>query len=1073
MDEAARLRVDLLSGFAVSRGGEALSVPGARLRCLAARLALAGGRTVGAGVLVEAIWGAEPPAEPVHALQTLVWRLRKVLGSADAVTQVADGYRLAVRDADVDVLRFERQAAAGRESLHAGDPRAAVDVLGAAVTLPGLRPGAEPALLAAVAPAVAAGLAHASVDAVTDLAEAEIAVGHAGAAAARLTALLAGQPVHERAVALLMDAFAAQGRTAEALAVYERFRGTLAEALGADPGSMLRDRHLRLLRAQPSGPVPATPAERLGPGNLPAPLTSFIGRDDELARIAARLRTGRLITVLGPGGAGKTRLAVEAARRHQRDYRDGAWLIDLASIAEPAKIGATVLAGIGSRSGTLLDRREHRGADDVDVLVDQLGGREILLVVDNCEHLVDAASHLLTALLTRCSGLRVVATSREPLAVDGEALVPLGPLALPTGDLDMGRARAVPSVRLFTERAAAVRPGFDVDPATWPDIRRVVCDLDGMPLALELAAARLRTLSLPELADGLTDRFRLLTTGNRTALPRHHSLSAVIAWSWDLLTEDERTLAERISVLPGGVTRASATAVCAGSSIPAGAVPGLLAGLVDRSLLQLGPAPGRYRMLDTIREYGAGRLAAGGDLDAVRDRAAGHFAELVAGQDPGLRGPGQLAAMEAIGAEYDNLQAALRHLCATGDSTGAVGLALALSWYWQMSGRRSDATYWLGEALATPGGPAPGRDRALVVHLFSQAGIWSRVPGAPAGEEHRAIRELSDRLLAGPAVPGPQAALVLLPLAFLRDEKAVTAVVEELTAGDDVWLSGYAYLLRAQFLENVSRIGQMRSDVEVALDCFRWAGDRWSQACALSLRAQLRLYDDLDGALADLRESRSLAANFGSPTLGDRMDVDLRWIELHLRSGDTDRAIATIEAARDRAVRVASSWTLAVLDVREAGIRVRRGELSRAAELLDAVPPGLSGVTATPGDLVRALAGCARAGLCLRLGDGAGAATALTGAFAAARRSGDLPLLSAVTVHAAELAAARGRPGESAVLLGAAAGLRGTDDDTDPLIRELAAQVRAELGREEFAEAYAEGRALDRDTAVRLGDPGS
>ncbi|GIJ50403.1 SARP family transcriptional regulator [Virgisporangium aliadipatigenens] len=1071
MDEAARLRVDLLGGFAVSRGGEAVSVPGTRLRRLAARLALAGGRTVGAGVLAEAIWGAEPPAEPVHALQTLVWRLRKVLGSTDAVTQVADGYRLAVRDVDVDVLRFEQQAAAGRESLHAGDPRAAVDALGAALTLPGLRPGAEPALLAAVAPAVSARLAHASVDAVTDLAEAEIAVGHADAAAARLTALLAGQPVHERAVALLMDAFAAQGRTAEALAVYERFRGTLAEALGADPGSLLRDRHLGLLRAQPSAPVAATPAERLGPGNLPAPLTSFIGRDDELARIAARLRTGRLITVLGPGGAGKTRLAVEAARRHQRDFHDGAWLIDLASITEPAKIGAAVLAGIGSRSGNLLDRREDRGAGDVDVLVDQLGGREILLVVDNCEHLADAASHLLTALLTRCSGLRVVATSREPLAVDGEALVPLGPLALPTGDLDLGRARAVPSVRLFTERAAAVRPGFDVEPATWPDIRRVVCDLDGMPLALELAAARLRTLSLPELADGLTDRFRLLTTGNRTALPRHRSLSAVIAWSWDLLTQDERTLAERISVLPGGVTRASATAVCAGSSIPAGAVPDLLAGLVERSLLQLGPAPGRYRMLDTIREYGAGRLAAGGDLAAVRDRAAGHFTELVAGQDAGLRGPGQLAAMEVIGAEYDNLQAALRHLCATGDSTGAVGLALALSWYWQMSGRRSDATYWLGEALATPGGPAP--DRARVVHLFSQAGIWSRPPSVPAGEDHRAIRELSERLLAGPAVPGPQAALVLLPLAFLLDEKAVTEVVDELTAGDDVWLCGYAYLLRAQFLENVSRIGQMRSDVEAALDCFRRAGDRWSQACALSLRAQLRLYDDLDGALADLRESRSLAARFGSPTLGDRMNVDLRWIELHLRSGDTDRAIATIEAARARAARVASSWTLAVLDVREAGIRVRRGELSRAAELLDTVPPGRSGVTAPPGDMVRALAGCARAGLCLRLGDGAGAATALSGAFAAARRSGDLPLLSAVTVHAAELAAARGRPEESAVLLGAAAGLRGTDDDTDPLIRELAGQVRAELGREEFAEAYAEGRALDRDTVSRLGDPGS
>ncbi|WP_329244568.1 hypothetical protein OG417_48045 [Actinoallomurus sp. NBC_01490] len=658
MDGDTRLRVTLLGAFQASRGDAALPVPGARLLGLAVRLALAGGRAVEQGVLVDAIWAEDLPAGPAHALQALVSRLRRTLGSATAVAQVTGGYRLDVDAADVDAMRFEQLTAVGRDRLRAGDPNAAAAVLGEAVALWGDRPGAEPTVVAAVAPAAATRLAHASVEAVADLAAAELTLGRADAAAARLTALLAEHPVHERAAALLMDALAAQGRQAEALAWYERVRETLADVLGTDPGAALRERHLRLLRAEP--PAPAADAARTRPGNLPAPLTSFIGRDDDLARIDTLLAAGRLVTVLGPGGAGKTRLAVEAARRHRHEYRDGAWMIDLASVTEPAKVGAAVLAGIGPRGGAMFEARMRVEGDELDVLVDRLDDRQSLLLVDNCEHLIDAVAHLVAALLSRCSGLRVLATSREPLAVDGEALVPLGPLALPGADDGVEQARRAASVRLFTERAAAVRPGFDVDETTLPEVRRVVRGLDGMPLALELAAARLRTLSLPELANGLSDRFRLLTTGSRTALPRHRTLRAVIAWSWELLGEHERTVAERVSILPGGVTSASATAVCAGTAVPAAEIPELLAGLVDRSLLQLAPDPGRYRMLETLREYGTDRLAETGALGTVRDLAAGHFAELMARYDPRLRGPGQPTAMRVISAEYDNALAALR-----------------------------------------------------------------------------------------------------------------------------------------------------------------------------------------------------------------------------------------------------------------------------------------------------------------------------------------------------------------------------------------------------------------------------
>ncbi|MGH8880878.1 MAG: ATP-binding protein, partial [Stackebrandtia sp.] len=463
---------------------------------------------------------------------------------------------------------------------------------------------------------------------------------------------------------------------------------------------------------------PATEPDQIRPTNLPAPLTSFIGRDGDLARIGDLLDTGRLVTVVGPGGAGKTRLALEAAHRHRPQYRDGVWLIDLASVTEPVKITTTVLAGIGLRGGALLDGRGRTAGDELDVLTGEIGDGESLLLVDNCEHLIDAVADLVAALLPRCPGLRVLATSREPLAVNGEALVPLAPLPLPDPRDSVEQVRKAASVRLFTDRAAAIRPGFGVDETTRHDIVRVVNGLDGMPLALELAAARLRTLSLPDLADGLFDRFRLLTTGSRTAPPRQRTLRGVIAWSWELLGERERTVAERISVLSGGVTSASATAVCAGTTVATAEVPDLLTALVDRSLLQLAPDTGRYRMLETIREYGAERLAGAGVLNTTRDLAAGHFTNLMAHYDPLLRGPEQLTAMKVISAEYDNTLAALRHLCATRDSSGAITLALTLSWYWQMFGRHFDGGYWMGEALAVPGtGVSPERDCARAVYL--------------------------------------------------------------------------------------------------------------------------------------------------------------------------------------------------------------------------------------------------------------------------------------------------------------------------------------------------------------------
>ncbi|MFD2415062.1 AfsR/SARP family transcriptional regulator [Amycolatopsis pigmentata] len=1074
MHGGARLTVTLLGALRVSRGDATLPVPGARLQALVVRLALAGGRAVDRGVLIDAIWAEDPPADPAHALQALVSRLRRTFGSAGDITQLSGGYRLNVKAADVDALRFEQLAATGRDHLRSGEFHASATVLTEAVALCGEGPGAEPAVVAAVAPATATRLSHVSIEALADLAEAELSLGRADVAATRLAALLAEHPVHERAAALLMDALADQGRQAEAVVLYERVREALADLLGTDPGSALRERHLRLLRAERTVRVP-DPAQ-VRPGNLPAPLTSFIGRDDDLARITTLLGAGRLVTVLGPGGAGKTRLAVEAARRHLPGYRDGAWMIDLASVTEPAKVGAALLAAIGLRGSALFEApAKPRGdpADELSVLADQLSGRETLLVVDNCEHLIDAVAQLISALLARCGELRVLATSREPLAIDGEALVPLGPLGLPEPDADAEQARRVPSVRLFAERAAAVRPGFDIDMRTLSEVIRIVRGLDGMPLALELAAVRLRTLSLAELAAGLSDRFRLLTSGSRTAFPRHRTLRAVIAWSWDLLSEDERTVAERIAALPGGITPASATAVCAGTAVPSGGIRELLADLVDRSLLQLSPDTGRYRMLETIREYGLERLAERGALTGVRDLAARYFAELVARHDPLLRGPEQLEALHVLRGEYDNVLAALRHLCDTGDADAAIGPALNLAWYWQMLGRHSDAVYWLGEVVALPAErPSVARDIAEAMLLLNTVAPQSALMNDSTKEGRGELRALTGRLASRSDLPGFSGALTMVRLAALEPAEASSATIQRLADGPDAWLAGLARLCRAQAAEAQGRLDPVRADVTAALDCFARAGDRWGQATALPLRALLRQYDgDLAGALADLTEAKRLAREFGSLSLSDEIFIDLRWIDLHLRLGETTRAAEMIATTRERVSRSSSPDMTILLDARESGLWARTGNLGRAQELVESAETGLSQQVRFSGDHGQALVGAARGALCLELGDGPGAEEALSRAYAAAAESEDMPVVATVAVTVAGLAALYERDREVALLLGAAARLRGAHDPTDPQIRTLSSRGRAALGDQCFAEEYEIGWGLAVPAALARVDP--
>ncbi|MFJ1706251.1 hypothetical protein [Kitasatospora sp. NPDC088346] len=431
-----------------------------------------------------------------------------------------------------------------------------------------------------------------------------------------------------------------------------------------------------------------------------------------------------------------------------------------------------------------------------------------------------------------------------------------------------------------------------------------------------------------------------------------------------------------------------------------------------------------------------------------------------------------------IATEYDNTLAALRRRCDTDDAPGALSLALDLTWYWQMLGRTSDAAHWLGKALAVPGsGPTAERDCAHAIYLLNR-GDARPVPATGETADARAgILELADRLLAHPELPGPYGALAALPLAFLQAERTqgrrtTPAIIERLADGDDVWLAGLARLFRAQFTENAGELDRTRTDVEAALACFRQVGDFWGRSETLPLRARLRQYDgDLDGALADLREARSLAAEFGALSLADTVFGDLRWIDLHIRRGDTDLVIGLIDSARQRLLNARAPAMRLLVDAWEAGFLVRLGELDRARELLDTADRDLPDDIPFPGDHARTLLGTARAAFRLRTGDPTGAQKALVTAHAAALRTRDLPVLALVAVHTAALADALGLHHHAAVRLGAASRLRGTHDRTDPQVHDLTQSARAALGADSFAAAYAEGWELDHATAAAEARP--
>jgi non-specific serine/threonine protein kinase len=478
---------------------------------------------------------------------------------------------------------------------------------------------------------------------------------------------------------------------------------------------------LRNLKRYSDGDVIRVPIAEARRDNLPAQLTSFVGRQREIGEVRRLLAESRLLTLTGAGGCGKTRLALQAAGELLDQFTDGVWTVDLGPLAEPGLVTQTVAATLGVRGGA------NRSVSEA--LAWYVRPRHVLLILDNCEHLIAACAELVEPLLRAAPNLRVLATSREGLGIPGETVwrVPSMSLPAPSDPLAADALLQSEAVRLFADRAAAMAPAFTITDANAATVAEVCRRLDGIPLAIELAAARLKVLSVDQLNVRLKDRFRLLTGGNRTAVARQRTLEATMDWSYDLLSEAERTLLCRLSVFPGGWTLEAAEEVCAGSGIEKERMLDLLSHLVEKSLVNVEDdtrGSRRYRCLETVRQYGRERLVRSGDAKRVRDRHLDFFFALVRRAEPELRRAEQASWLNRLQIEYDNLRAALEW-CLEAPEHGVTGLDLAagLFWFWSTRGHFGEARQWLEQALAADAG-APPNVQAKALNALGWTTSW-------------------------------------------------------------------------------------------------------------------------------------------------------------------------------------------------------------------------------------------------------------------------------------------------------------------------------------------------------------
>lgn len=926
---ARDLEFRVLGAIDVVADGESVVPTSARQRDLLALLLLDANVAVSSDRLIDRLWQGEPPATAISALQVYIAKLRAILNGYPTaqITTVSGGYRFDVDESTIDSHEFERLACRGRSALLAGSARTAAETLRRAMDLWRGDALADVGHLEGVRVEVTR-LEELRSQALGTLIDAELALGHHLEMTPELERLVQEDPLHERRWAQLMLALYRGGRQADALRTYRRVSDVLGEELGIEPGPDLYNLEERILLQDPSLALvvdDAAPRTNLGRA-----VTSFVGRQPELERLTELIGPRPLVTLTGPGGAGKTRLAREIGERVMASHPDGVWFVDLSSIRDGRLVPYMIAETLGVA--------EQPDLSITDAVNRYLHHRSLLLILDNCEHLLESTSELVRSLLAASPLLTILATSRERLGIEGESTWTVPPLTFPAQDSGTVSGGEHEAVDLFVERARLVDPGFEITASNAANIAAICRRLDGLPLAIELAAARVDMLNLADIERHLSESFSLLDQRSRFQPIRHATLTAAVRWSYELLEDEERSLFERLSVFTGRFLLVDIEAVCSDDRLPASRVFDVLTRLVDKSLVVVhtsGRSRTRYSMLETLRAFASGAIVEAGDADEIAARHAGRFLAVAEEAERELQGIHQREWLDRLDVDHDNLRHAFDRFLANGHVEEALRMGAALRWFWKMHDNVAEGAARLENALASGGEVSPVvRARALM----AAAALKSSTDVDTAYTMLEKSRDLAAS--AGDALCRGLALGWMGLLDRMRDQldASQSHLTEALRLVEDTgedWAVAFVLGHLGVLARERGALAEAVEHHERALAIDKETGNAQDEAWNVAGLGIIHLYEgDHERAIELLERSyeveRDIGFDFESATVLILLAVS------RARVGDPDEASSCLAGAHQRARRLGSARLLDAVHRARATVANSRGDGRRAAQFLGA-----------------------------------------------------------------------------------------------------------------------------------------